>query len=450
MKKQNKAPFFKFLHAFRKNNHQYFSCLIAKYGESFFVKAPHRKIFFFLNPSAIKYIYFDNRQNYIKPQAYKLLHDAIGDGLILTANYDIWKKDRTIINPLFSTDLIKSYASLMAKTTEQSISHWEEHVKRNIPIRLDWEMTLITLKNLLVTFFGNNSIDFNRLNYLFRELLRLAIIHGTSLTKWQFILPTRTRFHYKKITREIHALGDQLVAECLAQPQDNIIKTIAQSYGSQVSEKDLMHHLREQALTLIAAGHETTAATLDWVFIYLSLYPLIAEKAYEEIQNILGDRLPNYEDYSALKYTRAIILETLRLQPPISLIGRKACANDNIDGYPIKKKDYIATPIYHIHRQEKYWKNPEGFDPNRFIEPTSEDLKFVYIPFGVGPRSCIGQHFAVVEATITLAIILQKYRLSLLSIDVIEPEKSIFHRPRSDIAMRVNDIHEDSETMMRT
>lgn len=441
MKQRNQIPLFTFLREFRKNYRHYLSYLADKYGDSFFVKSPRRKIFFFLNPQVIKYIYYDKRLNYIKPTAYKLLHDTIGDGLILTPDYDIWKKDRTILNPFFNADHIKQYTPLMSETTKRSIVHWQEHAEKNIPIRLNWEMTLITLNNLLVTFFGNLSIDSHKMNYLFREILRLGMMYAYSLTKWRFVLPTPTYFHYKKITKAIHRLGDELVAQCLAQSQDNLIKTIAQNYGSELPDKKLKIHLREQALTLIAAGHETTAATLDWVFIYLSLYPLVAEKAYKEILTVLGDRLPNYEDYSALKYTQAIILETLRLQPAISIIGRKASVADTIENYAIRKNDFVATPVYQLHRLEKYWKNPEGFDPDRFLEPLPEDFKFIYIPFGVGPRSCLGQHFAVVEATIAVAIILQRYRLSLLSTDIIEPEKSIFLRPRSDIVMRIKNIN---------
>ncbi len=244
-----------------------------------------------------------------------------------------------------------------------------------------------------------------------------------------------------QLAKKIEKILDEIIDKSLAPSAspDNIIKLLYNANKDTQDATELRKHLRSDTLSFLMAGHETLSTLFCWVFVYLSLYPNTAEKVYAEINDIVGSREPTYEDIQQLKYTRAFLQETLRLQPPLGTVFRTAVKDDVIGSNKIKSGDIIVISSLFMHRLPQYWPNPEGFQPERFLEPLPEEYKFVYIPFGAGPRSCIGQHFAMLEAMVILVLISQRFRLTLLPGFVMERDETIpLGKLKVDVEMMIH------------
>jgi cytochrome P450 len=199
-----------------------------------------------------------------------------------------------------------------------------------------------------------------------------------------------------------------------------------------------MQHLFQEAYTFLVAGFESVSATLAWACIYMSLYPHIQETLHEEVMKVLGKKKPTLTDIKQLPYVRSVLQEVQRLHAPIVFLLKRVVKNDSIGRLEMKKDDLIFIPIYHLHRMSRYWPNPEGFDPTRFLKPLGEEYNNIYIPFGGGPRSCIGRNFSMLEGTIILAMIVQRYKLYLKSGTIVKQDLALVNRPNIDIMMTVH------------
>ena len=195
--------------------------------------------------------------------------------------------------------------------------------------------------------------------------------------------------------------------------------------------------LKDEVMTFMLAGHETTSTTLTWAFYLLSCFPEVAKKIRSEVESVLSDRNPEFEDMNKLVYTKMVIEETMRLFPAIWVIQRNSIGWDEFGGYKIPPGTIISMPQYIVHRDPHYWENPEGFDPERFSEARSKDRpKYSYFPFGGGPRACIGNIFAMMEATIILSMVVRKFRLDLVPGFKVEKEALLTLRPKFGMLMR--------------
>ncbi len=196
--------------------------------------------------------------------------------------------------------------------------------------------------------------------------------------------------------------------------------------------------LRDQVMTLLLAGYETTASALTWNWFLLSQNPREAQRLHNEVVNVLGERGPDSGDLPLLDYARRVFDETLRLYPPAWILGRKTLSDDEIGGYAIQAGSVIAISPYTVHRHPRFWDEPDTFDPERFTPQRSAGRhKFAYIPFGAGPRQCIGNHFALLEAQLIIAMVARRFRLYLEPDQVIQPEAIFVLRPRGEIRMRL-------------
>jgi cytochrome P450 len=197
--------------------------------------------------------------------------------------------------------------------------------------------------------------------------------------------------------------------------------------------------VRGEVMTLLLAGHETTANTLAWTWYLLSQSPHIEHRLHAELKEVLGGRLPTVEDLPELKYTRMVIEEALRLYPSAPIISRKAITADELQGYPIAANSMIMISPYAVHRHPALWEEPERFDPERFTpERSAARPAYAYFPFGGGPRVCIGNHFAMMEAQLVLSTVAQRYRLRLIPGHPVEPQMVVTLRPRSGLPMTIH------------
>ena len=194
--------------------------------------------------------------------------------------------------------------------------------------------------------------------------------------------------------------------------------------------------LRDEIITMILAGHETTANLLTWTLVLLSKHPEIERQVHDEAVRVLGDRDPTLDDVKPLDLARRVLEESLRLYPPAWVFERQAVASDVIGGFHIPKGAVIGVSPYILHRHPGHWENPEGFDPDRFLPARAEGRsKYAYLPFGGGPRTCIGNHFAMMEAQILLAMIVREHRIELDPSHPIVMEPSLTLRPKHGVAV---------------
>jgi cytochrome P450 len=211
--------------------------------------------------------------------------------------------------------------------------------------------------------------------------------------------------------------------------------------GERMSDKQL----RDEVMTLVLAGHETTANALAWTWYLLSKTPDVWERMRAEVTSVLGDRDPTFEDVPKLKYVRQVIEETMRIYPPVWMFGRRALAEDSLRGFRVPAGSLVALSPYLTHRHPDFWPNPEGFDPDRFAtEAVSKRHKYAYLPFGGGPRICIGNSFAIVEAQIIAAMIAQRWRLELVPNARVTPEPMVTLRPKRGVRVVLRDAKNSS------
>jgi cytochrome P450 len=196
--------------------------------------------------------------------------------------------------------------------------------------------------------------------------------------------------------------------------------------------------IRDEMASIFLAGHETTAITLSWAFFLLSQHPAVEQRVHEEIERVLGDRSPRFEDVPNLTYCRAVIDETLRLYPPVHIFSRQAIGDDEISGQRVPAGSYITISSWLLHRHEKYWEEPKVFRPERFLPPQSQNLQhFAYIPFGAGSRICMGKHLGLLEATLLFVLVAQSFRLRVPAGVAVEPLGRMTLRPGPGMSLRL-------------
>jgi cytochrome P450 len=196
--------------------------------------------------------------------------------------------------------------------------------------------------------------------------------------------------------------------------------------------------IRDEVMTFLLAGHETTAATLIWTWYLLSQHAEVENRLHRELEEVLAGHKPSLLDLPRLVYTKMLVEEVLRLYPPVWMISRKAIKDDQIGGYIIPANSDVLLSIYTLHRHPAFWYSPEEFDPERFTAGrSSQRVPCSYLPFGVGPRSCIGSRFGLMEVILVVTTIAQRYHLELASDHLIEPETLLTLRPRSAVSMRL-------------
>jgi cytochrome P450 len=233
----------------------------------------------------------------------------------------------------------------------------------------------------------------------------------------------------------INRMLDERMARPNPEPRDLLDRLIAAGAGETPFSR---HEIHDELMTLVLAGHETTANTLTWALVLLSRYPAARERLVAEVGDVLGDRDARADDVDALEWTRAVISESMRLYPPAWTIERDAIVDDDVAGVRVAKGDTIAITPYLLHRNPDYWPNPEGFDPSRFLPAQSERRpKYAFLPFGGGRRICVGAGLAQLEATLALATLAAHRRLDLVPGVPIRPRAGVTMHPHGAVPMTV-------------
>ena len=398
-----------------------------------------RSSFILNTPDSIRHVLVDNYESYTRtPAGIRVLRPMLGEGLLI-AEGRAWKYQRRTLAPAFTPRAVASLVPHMIAATDETIAKLQ--AASNGPVDLREAMQRMTLEIAGRTMF---SFEMSRHGAALRGFV---MEYGERLARPHFLdllLPlgwpspqdfSRARFRERwtqfvaMLMTERRAAGKKDGA-----PPRDLFDLMGAARDPETGESFTDEQLGDQVATMILAGHETTATALFWSLYLLALDPATQDELAAEVQ---GAAVNGALDIERLKFTRAVVDETMRLYPPAFLIARAAAAPDTIAGMPVKKNDVVLIAPWLLHRHEKLWRDPNAFIPSRFMPPSPPPDRFAYLPFGVGARVCIGAHFALVEATLALAKMIGAFRVELLDKEPVMPVGVVTTQPNRSPMFRI-------------
>jgi cytochrome P450 len=391
------------------------------------------------HPDHIKHVLQDNNHNYDKDTFdYRLLKIAVGNGL-LTSDGDTWLRQRRLIQPAFHRQRLVALGTLMTDSTQALLDQWQAESDRGQPVDIAHEMMRLTLRIVGRALFSIDiSSEADEFGQAFTVVNKYLTDRFYNLLPLPLSFPTPNNRRAQTALHTLNRVVQEIIDERRAggDGKDDLLSMLLQARDAETGQGMNDRQVRDEVMTILLAGHETTANALSWTWYLLSKHPTVAHRHLAELDRVLGGRPPTVEDLTDLPYNRMVIEEAMRLYPPAWAISRKAIADDQIEGYTIPANSIVFMSAYTMHRHPAFWENPEGFDPERFTpERSAERPQFAYFPFGGGPRLCIGSNFAMQEAQLLLATIARQYRLELVPGHNVVPEPLITLRPRGGLPM---------------
>lgn len=404
-----------------------------QYGDAVFLRFFGAPICLLTHPEYIEYVLVTNQGNFMKSRDYRVLARVMGEGL-LTAEGDVWRRQRKLVQPAFQHENIIGYGKTMVECAVRMMDGWNDGEARNIHA----EMTHLTLEIVTRALFGASVLDraadvAKGLQWMMEEFTWHA---NLSFVLPDF-LPLPISFRLRRGIRLLDEVFYSIIRERRSSPgsSNDLLGTLLSmrhSDGRPVSDSEL----RDEMMTLLLAGHETTAVALSWTWYLLALHPEIEARLHNELDEVLHGRDPALADIPKLRYTDAVIKESMRLYPPAWGIGRKALADFDVGNFCLPAGTNIFMMQWITHRDARFFPEPELFKPERWQNESTQPgnlPRFAYFPFGGGPRKCIGASFATMEAVLLLAAIANRFRLRLAPDARVEILPSLTLRPRYGI-----------------
>jgi cytochrome P450 len=406
------------------------------HGDVVMARFVNVRVCFLSHPDHVEYVLATHPRKFKKGRALQLTRRVFGNGL-LTSEGDAWLRQRRLAQPAFHKARIDAYGQVMTAYTEQMLDAWRDGER----IDLHDAMMRLTLRIVAKTLFDAEVVEeanavseailifmdqFVGLRSLARRLVPQSFPTPKNRRYWRAIKEL-DEIIYRIIARRRESgkdSGDLLSMLLAAQDED----------GSRMTDQQL----RDEVLTLFLAGHETTAVTLTWTLYLLSLHPEAEARLHDELKAALGGRRPEVQDMRHLPLTERVVKESMRLYPPAYVIGREALSDFKIGGFDIPAGSQVLMSPWVIHRDPRFYTEPEQFNPDRWTEDFAKDLpRYAYFPFGGGPRQCIGNAFAMMEAVLVLATIAQRFRLQFPPGETITPSPTFTLRPETKTRFQI-------------
>ncbi|MEZ4382639.1 MAG: cytochrome P450 [Nannocystaceae bacterium] len=409
-------------------------------GDAFRFRATSRIwVYVLRSPAAIHHFLVDHPERYVKrSRGFMKIREFLGEGL-LTAEGEHWRRQRRIAQPAFHRQRIAGFAATMTRATRAMLQRWDNLSARGEVVDVDREMSRLTLRiageTLLSADVEGDADVVGRSVSALNTWASRSMLHLLHPPMW---VPVKTNREARAGARALDELVFGMIAARRASGDDpgDLLSMLMGAVDEETGESMSDQQLRDEVMTIFLAGHETTANALSWALYLLSLHPPVMRAVADELVRVLGGRTPTADDMPGLKITERVVQESMRLYPPAWTIGRSFVADDVVDGWRLRGPGLLLMSPYLSHRNPAYWPNPEGFDPDRFLpEAARERPRYAYFPFGGGPRICIGTAFAMLEAKVILATILQRFRPALAPGHAVEPEPLITLRPRFGVPM---------------
>lgn len=402
----------------------------------------HRAFYLITHPEDVARVLQKNASGYTKStRTYAKIRSLLGDGLLTSEGPD-WVRQRRLVQPAFHARRIQEFAALVAELAAESAETWAVTARRGHPVELGTEMTRLTLRIVGHAFFGT---EIGERSDAIGSAIRTALRHTSRRAEGVLDLgafPTPGSRRFGRALRTLEQLVSEIVEETRQRPGESrhLLSLLLEARDGDTGETLDDREIRDQVLTLLLAGHETTATALAWTSYLLSRNPAEQDRLGMEVTRVLNGRLVSHADLGDLPYTRAVVQEALRLFPPLWLIERRARVEDLIGGVRVPASATIALSPYVTHRHPQFWTDPDRFDPGRFLSGAAGNrVPFAYFPFGGGPRACIGAGFAMMEAELILATLASRFRLEPASGREVRPRPGVTLRPAGPILVQLEE-----------
>jgi cytochrome P450 len=413
----------------------------GRYGDFFQYPVGFWTIYVANHPDAVRHILQENHRNYTKATfQYRLLAQVAGNGL-LSSDGSFWRRQRRLAQPAFHRESLAALGKVMVEAAENMVQRWQPFAEQGEVFDVDQEMMVVALEIVGKALFGTSFTD--RADSITRAVhiaLDEIVYRARTPIALPLSVPTPRARRFRRAVKTLDAAVYAIVEQ---RRQDgtwhhDLLSMLLAARDEETGEGMSNAQLRDEMVTLIVAGHETVASALTWAWYFLAQHPDAERRLHDELAAVLCGRTPTVQDLPALSYTRMVVEETLRLYPPAWLITRRALEADEIGDYRIPAGALIVVSPYLTHRHPSFWENPGRFEPERFAPERSERPRFAYFPFGGGPRLCIGNNFALMEAHLVLAMVAQRYRLELAGNGPVEVVPGVTLRPRGGLPVRLH------------
>ncbi|WP_164001597.1 cytochrome P450 [Pyxidicoccus caerfyrddinensis] len=425
------------LRALRKDPLTFFPAQVREYGDVVRIRVGPMYVTLLAHPDLVRHVLQDNARNYNKQtRGFAVIRELLGQGL-LTSEGDFWLRQRRLAQPAFHRQRLAGFASTMVDATEDLARALEPRIASGQPFDVAEDLTHLTLRIAGLTLFGTEVGGESRA--VGDALGRVQTFANSRLTQLiplprALPLPSHRRFEKDAGTldRVVRAIVERRRRE--GGEHHDLLQMLMDARDEDTGERMSDTQLRDEVMTLLLAGHETTASALAWTVMLLSQNPDVRRNLEAELSRELSGRTPTVEDVPKLALTRRVVDESLRLYPPAWIFSRAAIQDDVVGGFRVPKGSYVLIVPWVLHRHPKLWDNPDAFDPDRFLpERERERPRFTFFPFGGGPRQCIGNQFALMELVLVLATLLQRVRLDLAPGHPLAPAPAITLRPRPGV-----------------
>ena len=427
------------------------SDLLSVWSENDFItefmsqKILRQHVFIANSPDTIRYVLIENKDNYERksPQIKRALGPLLGDGLFISDG-KTWSSRRKIQTPLFDNSHIQMYSKTMISTIKEMADNWQTKGD-NADIEAHTEMAKLAAEIIARTMFGeklgaeNSGAVVGAFSDYQSVVKQMALSNFLGLPDWMPNVNAKIG-KARVAAKTIHEAVDAIIAKAEEGGHEGTM--VAEFIKANQAENGLdtmtRKQIRNELIVFFLAGHETTANVLAWTWYLISQAPDVEQKLHQELDDVLDGRVPEYADIEKLKYTRAILDETMRLYPPVPILSRQALKEDKIRGKKIPAGSLMLVVPWLIQRHKKYWKDPDHFIPERFMPGAEKPIKFTYIPFSAGPRVCLGKSFGITESVLAVAIIAQRFRLSLPAEVDVKHECRLTLRPKGKLPMTLH------------
>jgi len=415
-----------------------FSGWAREFGDIFYYRAGWIHVYFLNSPELIESVLVTNQQNFRKDRVIQNSRWFLGQGL-LTSEGGEWLRQRRLSQPAFHRERLALYARIINACAEEMLDSWKDGENRDV----HQEMMQLTLRVVAKVLF---SVDVKNESKEVAAALNLLMKHSSGarmlLPPWVRYLPLPFLIRVRRAVRQLDEVVYRIIRERRRSENDNgdllsMLMSARDEDGSRMTDRQL----RDEVMTFLLAGHETTALSLSWAWFLLSENPEAENKLHHELARVLDGKNPSFEDLPRLCYTEAVVKESVRLYPPAWSLARTAAEDFEIGGYLVPAGSNVVMSQWIMHRDPRFFPSPEQFDPGRWFEEHTQRLpRFAYFPFGGGPRYCVGASFAMMEATLLLAAIAQRFRLRMVPGHKVVPVPSITLRPKYGIKMSLHQI----------
>jgi enediyne biosynthesis protein E7 len=397
---------------------QYMAQAQARYGDMYRVYAPRTKLYTYVahHPQAIKRILVSNHRNYRKGPGLGRVKILLGEGL-MTSEGESWRRHRSMLQPFFQRNVISSFAAVLATVNERFIAQMEEKRRRQELVDITAATSEVTLRVVLEVLFGR---DVESLWDPFVSLLNDPVRDARFAYRFRLLEGSlRTLIHARQAR-------DSDSTDLLSM----FLRARAKTTGAMLDERELLDEL----MTMIVAGHETTASGLNLAWYLMSQHPEVESRVHAEVDSVCRGKQPGMEHLADLTYTRRFVDEVLRLYPPGWLLSRQSIEADSLEGFQLPANTTVLVPLFLVHRDARFWQEPEAFRPDRFaLQPQPA----AYLPFAAGPRHCIGEHMALCEMLMHIASVARVHRLRCAPLPKLELHTEINLRTLNPLLMQV-------------